>query len=558
MMLTGVLLHLAFFLFGYIVFKNVKLLQTYHAHNIHLDNGIFLFSIVCSLLVLTIWLIILFRHNSFKNFYPTSRWQLFGSFVIYFLIFLVNSSYYLSYKAGFTIYINQHYPNAKIESEINTANLAAAFLSYSQSDYTIDKKKYPAPFDSLYCETNEDEIDFKQPFLQRFNDEYQFYTVKWKTMPRHKVNEYITVPNGVVFQKSISDSVIMYAYKDQVVDMSPLTGTELSYLNYSNIYFEEPDAGFDHYDISVNSTRTTGNSIKRFSMNRKIYNLLKENDPQKLKQLFVSFLKIVEEYKIETNLTAQKWIDLVHNKNFLIEKFIRREKRIEQPTDYVTSEDDYSEGSQDRDTEENRNKKLKYYKDRLTDFYLDADILKMSFDNISNIKHDSQWSLITSVHSWLAFALALVLFMFRTSGLPAILFSAISVTLLAILVVLFISGMGMRGDLSIAYFVFTLSTVILVTPLLLLEKIRKRIQIIFINITLAGIVPYMLLILFIINTHQESYYKKLLGDEYYKKMPPLLFNQIGDHLHWLMLFAGFVFIAFYTPVIKKWRSLPED
>ncbi|ULT44582.1 hypothetical protein KRR40_15305 [Niabella defluvii] len=156
-------------------------MQDYNANDIYVTNGILLLSIICSVLIIVVWLIVLFRHNAFKNYYPTSRWQLFSSFVIYFIVLLLSSTFYSSYQMGYKRYISMKYTDAVYNKKLDQASLAAAFLSFNQEDYTIDRRRYPSPFDTLYCEVNEAFIDFSKPYLSRFTDEYQFYTLK-KTM----------------------------------------------------------------------------------------------------------------------------------------------------------------------------------------------------------------------------------------------------------------------------------------------------------------------------------------------------------------------------------------
>lgn len=89
------------------------------------------------------------------------------------------------------------------------------------------------------------------------------------------------------------------------------------------------------------------------------------------------------------------------------------------------------------------------------------------------------------------------------------------------------------------------------------KKIKKQIQGICINISLAAIVPYLLLILLIIQLHQRRYYQQLYGDDYYKYDPVFIFQYFGDSLNYLLLTAGFLFVLLYTIIIKKWKALPE-
>ena len=159
---------------------------------------------------------------------------------------------------------------------------------------------------------------------------------------------------------------------------------------------------------------------------------------------------------------------------------------------------------------------------------------------------------------WLAFGLSLLLFIFRTSGLSSLLFSVIAGIVVAIALSLVVVGLSIHDELVISYLAFIIGTVILVTPLLLLKRIRKKIQAVFINISVVGFVPYVLLIIGIISMHQKNYYRAKLGSLYYAQTsPPVLIEQLGMDLSTYLLVAGFLFMFLYTSVVKRWKALPE-
>ncbi|MBX2922466.1 MAG: hypothetical protein KF746_09765 [Chitinophagaceae bacterium] len=568
MVLITALVHLIFFILGINVFRKPELLQEYFAYEIYAHNGTLLFSIVCSVLIIVVWLILLFRHNSFKNYYPTSRWQLFGSFAIYFILFFLSTTFYTSYALGYTLYLNKKYPDAKLTEQINTANLAAAFLSVNPADYTIDNRKYPSPFDSLYCETKEEQIDFNKPYLQRFNDEYQFYTVVKKLVPASNYKNLGNAYINSIYQENISDSLVMFAYRGEVVDVSSIANTEVSYYNYSRILFDQ-HLGGEVYFSRGRSYREGyhGKDSGGISLNKEVYELLKRNDASELKRLLTSFLNAAAELNIRTNLSVDNWLSLINRDSFTVEKFIENSKmqideqgnpETEGLTEMVA--DDAIAGlpmDTIRNTPENRSKQQQFYRDRKTGFYFDADGLDTAFGNIVSIKLHNYRDFLFHFQCWLAFGLSILLFIFRTSGLSPLLFSIITAIVISILITLLTMSLSINDALSIFYIVFTAGTAILLMPLLFLKQVKKQVQAVFINITLAGIVPYILLILLIINQHQENYYQKILGDLYYKKKPDFIFDILGENLSCLLLAAGFIFVLLYTTIIKRWKALPE-
>lgn len=561
------LVHLLFFTLGLNVFNNPEALHYGYADKIYIENGMLLFSIICSILTIVVWLIILFRNNSFKNYYPTSRRQLFISFFFYFIIFLLSTSFYVSYIFGYKMDITDRYPDSRVQSETRTVNLAGAFLSFSPGLYTIDQRRYPSPFDTLYCETKEDQVDFSKPYLQRFNDEYQFYTTFSKTVSSNDIKNYKKAYTNSIFRTTISDSLEKFVYRGQVVDVSAFANAEPSYFNYSHTFLDEFGTGdFTYTRYYQDDAYQSEGSPRAVAMNKEVYDFLKRNDAQEFKKLFTSFLDIVKELRVATNLTTDKWMQLVNRNTFTVEKFIENsrfepdrkgEYPAEDMVEVTTTEVDNSDYEDTtRNTPENRSKQEQFYKDRQTNFYFDGESMKSVYQNIDSIKTDNHRS-IFHLQLWLAFGLSLLLFIYRTTGLPALLFSLITTTVISILVSLVAMGLHLNDDLSIFYIIFGVSTCILLMPLLYLEKIKKPVQGIFVNITLAGFVPYLLLILGIIQEHQERYYQKLFGDDYYKLKPDFIFDIIGESLSYWLLAAGFIFVFAYTAIIKKWKALPE-
>lgn len=566
-LLVTLIIRLAFFALGWNVFKNTLLLQDYNANDIYVTNGILLLSIICSVLIIVVWLIVLFRHNAFKNYYPTSRWQLFSSFVIYFIVLLLSSTFYSSYQMGYKRYISMKYTDAVYNKKLDQASLAAAFLSFNQEDYTIDRRRYPSPFDTLYCEVNEAFIDFSKPYLGRFTDEYQFYTLKKTMLTAAKDNTVGDELPGHLYSEAINDTTWAVWDKDKVVDVSALATSDLSYFNYSRVLFTE-----EYYDdasaIYVKGTpRFDESQQKSLDLSRQLYQILQRNNEQEFRQLFSSFLTIAKEFKIETNLTVQNWLSLINRKSFIVEKFLynggympKDWKYEEQIPDTVAAAIAAVAASvaPDAAVEGVKSLKQEYFEKGRTSFYFDANSLKNVFGNINSIKTYNYWEVFFQMQCWLAFGLSLVLFIFRTSGLSSLLFSMIAAIVIAIALGLAVVGLNIHSELVISYMAFIVGTIILFTPLLLLKKIRKKIQAVFINITIIGFIPYVLLIIGIISMHQKDYYKAKLGPLYYKQTPPpVLLEQLGMGLSTYLLIAGFLFMLLYASIVRRWKALPE-
>ena len=66
---------------------------------------------------------------------------------------------------------------------------------------------YPSPFDTLYCETDDDKIDFSKPYEKYLDSYYQFYTVKRQSI---QTQYYI---------QDLDIDYINYRRKDNVYDL---------------------------------------------------------------------------------------------------------------------------------------------------------------------------------------------------------------------------------------------------------------------------------------------------------------------------------------------------
>jgi ABC-type multidrug transport system fused ATPase/permease subunit len=567
-LLVTLVIHLLFFALGWNVFKNPLWLQDYNADDIYIRNGILLLSIICSVLIVVVWLIVLFRHNAFKNYYPTSRWQLFASFIIYFIVLLISSTFYSSYQMGYKEYISQKYTDEVYNKKLDQANFAAAFLSFNQEDYTIDRRRYPSPFDTLYCEVNEAIIDFSKPYLSRYTDEYQFYTLKKTIVKATRDNAIGDELPGHLYSEAINDTTWAVWNKDNVVDVSALANAEPSYFNYSRVLFTGGDYDDGMIIYGRGTPRFDENQQKSTNLNQQVHQLLKRNNEQEIEGVLAVLLSTAHEFDIKTNLTVKKWIALFERDSFIVRKFIYNgayrpgeweyDEQVPDTLAAVAAASAAADLAAATPVEAVQSLKQQYFEEGRTNYYFDAAALKNVFDNIASIKAYDHWSVLFQVQCWLAFGLALLLFIFRTSGLSSLLFSIITAIVIAIAVSLVVVGLNIHNELVISYLAFTIGTFILVTPLFLLKKIRKKILAVFINISIAGFIPYTLLIIGIISMHQRNYYKAKLGALYYKQTPPpVLIEQLGMDLSTYLLIAGFLFMLLYVSVVKRWKALPE-
>src|SRR5690554_460755 len=125
MILISLIVHIVFFFIGYQSHQHPTSLQQNYIIDDYFRTGIIFVHIIVSLLLLTAWLVSLFKNNAFKGFYPMSRWQLFGHFLSYLVIIFCSVSFYFSYMFGFQAFIKSEYPDNLMKKNIEIVNQGA-------------------------------------------------------------------------------------------------------------------------------------------------------------------------------------------------------------------------------------------------------------------------------------------------------------------------------------------------------------------------------------------------------------------------------------------------
>ncbi|WP_299123729.1 hypothetical protein [uncultured Winogradskyella sp.] len=571
MLLIALMLHVIFFMFGFITLTNPETLHERSIISIFFKNGTVFLSIIISILLLVVWLIYMFKNNGFKNFYPTSGSKLFGQFFAYAIIIFSCSTFYLSYQYGLKTYIASTYNDAQINKEIEIANDAALFFSENVSDYTIDNRRYPKPFYELYCEKLNEFIDFDEAYLEFGDKYYQFYSLYTKEVPltdRYSYAYQNTIDNSdstnfkLVYSK-IKDTLRVLYFKDTVVNVKPFIKTaKPSYYNASSTFFiSRHDALIvDHYnfnhqlyseydDYSYNYNPKY--SIRHQLRNKRNYELLERNDKDEIKKLLEDFLKFSNYYKIPNNITADQWFNLVYNPgNFEVRSFIRTIPKTKYEYETAISLE--------------QTKYEKFYTDYVTDYHLEHNKLSNVFENIEEIKASNPF--MESIHffMWLTFFLACVIFMFRITGLKPLLFSVLTIGVLALFISLLTALLFyiMRDyDDIISYFilyiVLIISLIILAIPIFFIETTKKLIVAICLNISILGFPLLLFLIIGIISMHQEEACRNSLDYSLGNYKCDTLIESLGFNWSYVLFALGIIFIFFYSKNIKKWKSLPE-
>ena len=111
----------------------------------------------------------------------------------------------------------------------------------------------------------------------------------------------------------------------------------------------------------------------------------------------------------------------------------------------------------------------------------------------------------------------------------------------------------------ILYLILFISTLILALPIFFIKKVKKTIVTICLNISIIGFPLYLLLIIGIITMHQmETCRLENYNNFYDYNTCDTLIKSLEFNWSYVLFFLGILFILFYSKIIKKWKSLPED
>ena len=134
----NLLIHLLFFLGGYGSLNA----STLHEYSDVFDVGggnMLAFSILCSLLVLIVWLVFYLRNNAFKLHYRIDRWHLAREFLLILLIVGSSISYFLSYGGGVKLHTKHITSAGNYQREKEIVNKAMAFVPLQLAPYHVEQ-----------------------------------------------------------------------------------------------------------------------------------------------------------------------------------------------------------------------------------------------------------------------------------------------------------------------------------------------------------------------------------------------------------------------------------
>lgn len=602
MILASIIIHIFFFVVGYISHTDPTSLHKNDVRDDYFHDGMIFIHLIISVLMLVGWLIMMFKNNAFKNFYPTSNGKLFLQFVQYFVIIFASTTFYFSYMSGFKMFIKNKYPDKEMAENVEIINRANAFLSQNLENYTLDNRTFPK-FYNLYCETDIKKIDRNKKYFVYYNRVYQYYSLYSKTEYRKDKYGDFLFPKGenrkdLAYSEN-KDNSTTYYFKKNVVDMSTyINTTGLTYFNFSDIFYQNDltekkylRSGYSHdeaYD-GYNEAFKEAHKKKRFEINKLTTELLNKKNPAKIEKLMTRFLDISKDFGIRNNLDVKGWAKMVYAPdNFDVRYFIKKYKtkpnEVYDPNNiplddygdytYATAVTDsaaavvdgiiVNDSVQIKDFNPDIEKQLspeKYFKNNVTDYYYYTDSLRSLLQNVDLVKSTDFFSENIHIYLWIAFFLSTIIFSFRITGLKSLLFSVISAGVLFLAVILItvlysVAADGRSGmEFFTSYLVLFIGLMILLIPILMMKKVKKLVSSILINLSMNGFVLFVLLIFFIISIHQNHACNNSNAITVYDCKTIIEILQLN--LSYIILICGFVFMYFYTSVLQKWKSMPN-
>jgi len=600
MLAISLLVHILFYFIGFVSHSSPVSLQNSRVIDDYFSSGVIMVHIIISMLLLVGWLVYMFKNNGFKNFYPTSNLKLFGQFVCYLVIVFASISFYFSYMFGLRSYINVAYPNDELAKNVDIINKAYPFLSIGYEDYSLDKKAYPKPFYDLYCETSSDLIDHNKKYFETNGIKYQFYSLYKVAITARDDNGDFKYPateykKGIdLAYKEIVKDTCVYYFKKDVFDLSAdIKTTNLSYYNFSRVFYTLGFDEIDYYDRynytspypaeNIIDYGTNPNAAKNYEFSKQFSEILDRKNPKEIKKILNDFLEVSKQYQIQTNLNADEWFKLIYNPDtFEVKHFIAENENVyTYPADSAAVMIDTltTVAPVPEETEivvpveaaavavaqvaSSNDKMFNYYNRNLTKNYYRVNNLSDFLRSVELVKNVDFVSRNIHVYIWIAFFFSTLIFSFRVTNLRSVIFTGITTGVLSLVIglMVLVYSMGLGGDEEYfaAYLVFIIATIIILIPFLFLTSASKLFTSIFINITINGFVLYVLLILGIISMHQNDACRAQPG--YYDSYPSRTCTTILEYLDmntsYLLLAVGLLFLFIYTTVIKKWRAVPE-
>lgn len=508
LVITAIILNISFFGFGYI-FTDIDFNNRYSNYDsLIFDKPLLLFSLVLIIATaLIIWLVNYSKNNAFKVFYPKTTSSLYFEWILTFIIVGSMLIIPFSFQKGVNTKIKTYATKEEAMKAVEIINMVNYLVPESKQTFF---KEYP----DGYRKNKQGELEALQ------KDDYQESSY-------YNDNEIDSI---------VKESQIRTEFKDFP------NFNQLSLLN-RNTNYDKVHLYSWRYDFPEDFKLRGMETVRQW--------LIDENRKD-IESLIDSFLQLSQRHNLRTNLTREKWMQLVYNPS----KYPVGDFNIIYGYDVVRN------GSGDYDEETGT---LTYGN------YVPLEELANAYSTIFEAHYDRQTSpnLLLALIS-ISGIMSLLVFSFRStngkSWLIALVVGGI-LTISAVLLTIFVHEINLfRNDSTFLFFIsfwlilFTGELIYIIT--LNNKKNQKRFSNISIN-HLLWMMPFipvliLLIIIFCIDNNYNSYYDSEYG--LYKQHPVLEFieNHIIELIWANILLTFFTVWLFIKTVLRKWKSLPEQ
>ena len=490
MLLIVVLLHLIFFALGYyegtIDFTN----QT----KVDIEVSAILFGILLIILITILWLVHYFKNNSLKTFYTKSKNSLFYEWLQVFIVCLLLITFFVSFQIGEQLHHKSYYSK---EETIERCKII------SQADVFIDGYFKRTEIDSIVS---------------------NFIGNSTKNIALSNQN-----------QNNVED--VTETYAEETVDYSGFVYKD--HVMFKNKKYDENSLinrqCFEFYMLDEAQDSLNNLEVK---------NWLFEDNQKEVKNLMNTYLSLIKEHQLATNLNVEKWFKITYNKpefkDFLyIVPFLK---------EYET-EDSYSYNSNYSKSYINHNNN-KYSK-----YFVQQDVLKNKYQIVSKA-HTNPFIEFESVLAYLFAALgfSLLLFSFRVTSSKSWLIALVSFGVLNI--IFGVITAVLTSEMAYLYFVlFSILGAIIYFFVIYFNQRSIQLSKIALNLflwTFGFLIPIVYFLIFDNYKRERNLYKNYNSPEY---------NWFNTHIL-EMLTANFaiaiIVIFVMSRIIRNWKGMPEE
>lgn len=177
MLVLGGVVHIAFFVYGFMLINDPKIFQSWAFPEKHYEKTNLLYvGCAISVTLLVFWVALIRRKKTFKNFLQLSNKKVLLQFLSYFFIIFWVSSFYFSFNIGKVLGISSKYTKKELYNDMDIVNKASIFLNVEPKDYSLANRVYGFPFDELVASRVRG-TGVKDYFLNSEKEKFQFWSV---------------------------------------------------------------------------------------------------------------------------------------------------------------------------------------------------------------------------------------------------------------------------------------------------------------------------------------------------------------------------------------------